>query len=203
MTPRTGSPGAIRSGSAESLAVALGHLCKAVTVGGLGFAVGFSRAAANRVNPCLRAGLSGEATSRLPESCYFYPIIASFRVRLHGRPSSHIPGAASPIHKRENFYLCKSGLLIEAYSIHTDLGQGGKASFLPTHSSNKRQHLQQTLRWGYCNCIVPVTLICLTPPFATSYGTRQVPNANKRKFLFPHDETSLGVTRISCQQQKP
>lgn len=57
MTPRTGSPGAIRSGSAESLAVALGHLCKAVMVGGLGFAVGFSRAAANRVNPRLRAGL--------------------------------------------------------------------------------------------------------------------------------------------------
>lgn len=43
----------------------------------------------------------------------------------------------------------------------------------------------------------------MTPPFATSYGTRHVPNANQRKLLFPPDETSLGVTPISCQQQKP
>lgn len=45
--------------------------------------------------------VSAEANSPLPQSCYLYPTVKSFTVGLRGRPSSEIPGAAAPIHKRE------------------------------------------------------------------------------------------------------
>lgn len=69
----------------------------------------------------------------------------------------------------------------------------------PTHPSNTRQHLEQTFGGRYCNLRINVTLIWPTLPFATLYGTL-VLNVNKRKFLFPHDETSLRITCNFYQQ---
>lgn len=105
-------------------------------------------------------------------------------------------GAASPIHESDNSYLCKFLVLTEAYSIHTDYEE---MLFLPTHSAHTLRHLNRCFCEDTVLSVINLTLIWLMLPFVAAYGTTS-PDVNKRKLLFPHDETSLGITRISYQQ---
>lgn len=66
--------------------------------------------------------VSGEANSPLPQSSYFYSY-ATFHSEAPRKTILTDSGAAPPVHKGENFYLCKFWFLISAYGIHTDLGR--------------------------------------------------------------------------------
>lgn len=71
--------------------------------------------------------------------------------------------------------------------------------FLPTHSAHTLRHLNRCFCEDTVLSVINLTLIWLMLPFVAAYGTTS-PDVNKRKLLFPHDETSLGITRISYQQ---